>query len=167
MTPVVSCEVQVPVSPEVAFAVSQTTGATRLRWDPFIRRQHLMDGASAPGKGVRTHTISRHGISMVSRYVSYVPGRNVGMTMESGPWFFGMFGGGWRFEPSAGGTLAVWKYNFTVKPRWLQAIAHPLGKVILGRDIRRRIDAFARACADPVVLAAVGEATDDPQGGDS
>ena len=153
--PVVTAEVVVPVSPEVAFAVSQTTGAIRLRWDPFIRHQHLMDGAERPGKGVRTLTRSRHGFSMVSRYVSYVPGRNVGMTMESGPWFFAVFGGGWRFTPSGDKTLAVWKYNFSVRPQLLQPIAHPLGRWLLGRDIRRRIEAFAKACQDPVVLRAV------------
>ncbi len=153
--PVVGAEVVVPVQPSVAFAVSQTTGETRLRWDPFIRRQHLLDGASAPGKGVRTHTVSRHGFSMVSRYVSYVPGRNVGMTMESGPWFFDVFGGGWRFEAVEDGTKAVWKYNFAVKPGWLQPVANPIGVWLLGRDIRRRITAFAAACVDPVVLRAV------------
>lgn len=150
----VSCEVEVPVSPEIAFAVSQTTGRVRLGWDPFLRRQHLMDGASRPAKGVRTHTTSRHGLTMVSRYVSYVPGRNVGMTMESGPWFFAVFGGGWRFTASEIGTRAVWKYNFSVRPRWLQPLGHPLGKLILGRDIRLRMAAFARACEDPEVLAA-------------
>ncbi len=153
--PVVTAEVVVPVSPDVAFAVSQTTGAIRLRWDPFIRHQHLMDGAERPGKGVRTFTRSRHGFSMVSRYVSYVPGRNVGMTMESGPWFFAAFGGGWRFTPSGDKTLAVWKYNFSVRPQLLQPVAHPLGSWLLGRDIRRRIDAFAKAYQDPVVLEAV------------
>ena len=55
--PVVTAEVVVPVSPDVAFAVSQTTGATRLHWD----------------------------LTMVSRYVSFSPGSNVGMTMEDGP----------------------------------------------------------------------------------
>jgi len=29
------------------------------------------------------------------------------MTMESGPWFFAVFGGGWRFTPSGDKTLAV------------------------------------------------------------
>ncbi len=153
--PVVSAEVVVRVSPEVAFAVSQTTGEVRLRWDPFIREQHLMDGASKPGKGVRTFTRSRHGFTMVSRYVSYAPGRNVGMTMESGPWFFEVFGGGWRFEPHEGGTLARWKYNFSVQPRWLQVVANPVGRWLLGRDIRRRIEAFARACHDPDIVASV------------
>ena len=153
--PVVSAEVVVPVSPDVAFAVSQTTGATRLRWDPFIREQHLMDGAERPGKGVRTFTRSRHGFAMVSRYVSYAPGSNVGMTMETGPWFFDVFGGGWRFMPHEDGTLARWKYNFSIRPGWLHVEGDPVGRWVLGRDIRRRIDAFAAACSDPVVLAAV------------
>ncbi len=49
--PVVSAEVVVEATPATAFAVSQTTGQTRLRWDPFIRHQHLMDGAERPAKG--------------------------------------------------------------------------------------------------------------------
>jgi len=153
--PSVTSQVVVPVTPDVAFAVSQTTGSVRLSWDPFVREQHFLDGAVLPGRGVRTYTRSRHRVSMVSRYVSYVPGKNVGMTMESGPWFFAVFGGGWRFEPVAGGTLAVWKYTFTGRPRWLQPVTHRLGVFVLGRDIDRRIQAFAAACRDPDVLAAV------------
>ncbi len=153
--PVVTAEVVVPVTPEVAFAISQTTGTTRLRWDPFIREQHLMDGATQPDKGVRTFTRSRHGFTMVSRYVSYSPGRNVGMTMETGPWFFDVFGGGWRFMPHEQGTLARWKYNFSIRPGWLAPVADPIGRWLLGRDIRRRIEAFAAGCSDPVILAAV------------
>jgi len=153
--PVVTAEVVVPVTPDVAFAVSQTTGAARLRWDPFIREQHLLDGAQRPGKDVRTFTRSRHGFTMISRYVSYSPGSNVGMTMERGPWFFDVFGGGWRFAPHEHGTLARWKYNFSIRPRWLHVVGDPVGVLVLGHDIRRRIEAFARACSDPVVLAAV------------
>jgi hypothetical protein len=33
-------------------------------------------------------------------------------------------------------------------------VAHPLGQWLLGREIHARIAAFARACTDPVVLAA-------------
>lgn len=35
--PQVTAEVWLSVTPDLAFAVSQTTGPTRLRWDPFIR----------------------------------------------------------------------------------------------------------------------------------
>ncbi len=79
--------------PDLAFAVSQTTGELRLRWDPFIRHQHLIE-ASAPAKGVRTMTRARVGPTMISEYVSYRPPTSVGMTMVKEPWFFASFGGG-------------------------------------------------------------------------
>ncbi len=152
--PQVSTDIFVPVPPELAFAVSQTTGEVRLRWDPFIRRQHFLGGATAPAKGVRTKTCSRLGPSMVSEYASYRPPTSVGMTMVAGPWFFGRFGGGWRFEAEGSGTRAIWKYTFDVRPHWLAPIGHPLGRWLLRHEIRRRIAGFARGCGDPFVLAA-------------
>lgn len=147
-----------PLSPERAFAVSQTTGEVRLRWDPFIRSQRFVDGATAPGKGVRTLTHARLGPRMVSEYVSYRPPTSVGMTMVEGPWFFRSFGGGWRFVPEGDGCRAVWKYTFTTRPAAIRLVAEPVGRWLLGREIRRRIAAFARGCADPVVLAAADQA---------
>ena len=154
----VRSEAWVPVEPALAFAVSQTTGEVRLAWDPFIRHQHLM-GAERPAKGVRTFTRARLGPTMVSEYVSYRPPTSVGMTMVSGPWFFDSFGGGWRFVPEerdgVAGTRATWKYTYSTRPAWLRFAAEPLGHWLLGREIRQRIAAFARACSDPDVLAAV------------
>ena len=156
--PQVTSDTWVPVPPETAFAVSQTTGEVRLRWDPFIRHQHLVD-ADRPAKGVRTVTRARVGPRMVSEYVSYRPPTSVGMTMVSGPWFFGSFGGGWRFVPETrdgvDGTRAVWKYTYSIRPGWLRFAAEPVGQWLLGREIRARIAAYARACEDPAVLASV------------
>jgi hypothetical protein len=151
--PQVVAQVWVPVRPEAAFAVSQTTGAARLAWDPFIREQHLID-ADRPGKDVRTFTRSRvgpvGGFAMVSRYVSYRPPTSVGMTMERGPWFFARFGGGWRFDPETrdgvAGTTATWKYTYSIRPRLLRPLAEPIGQRLLGREIRARIEAFRLAC---------------------
>lgn len=156
--PVVGAEVVVPIDPATAFAVSQTTGAVRRRWDPFISEQRFLDGANAPAKDVRTFTRQRLGLSMVSRYVSYAPPTNVGMVMETGPWFFAKLGGGWRFTPAPDGrgTLAVWKYNFSCRPAWLAPLAEWIGMRVLGYEIRRRIAGFARGCSDPAVLAAAG-----------
>ena len=150
--------VVVPVSLGTAFDVSQTTGDIRLRWDPFIRRQHFLDGVTAPAKGVRTLTVHRLGFRMISEYVSYQHPTNVGMKMVAGPWFFSRLGGGWRFSPVEGHpdqTLAVWRYNFSCRPRWLAPIAERIGALILQRDIDRRIAGYRRGCADPVVLEAV------------
>jgi len=154
---IVESSVDLPVPPDVAFAVSQTTGETRLRWDPFIRRQSFLDGATVPAKGVRTLTRHRSGLRMVSEYVSYKPPTNVGMKMLEGPWFFAVMAGGWRFTPLPdGGTRAVWRYSFTCRPAWLAPVAERIGRVVLQRDVDRRIAGFARGCADPHVLDAVG-----------
>lgn len=157
--PVVESRCVVPVPVEVAFAISQTQGAIRKRWDPFIRHQHLLDGATVAAKGVRTLTVQRFGFRMVSEYVSYAPPSNVGMKMTEGSWFFERLGGGWRFTPDEtdpGRTLAVWRYNFSCKPAWLAPVAERIGRVLLQRDMDRRIRGFAGGCVDPVVLAHVG-----------
>ncbi|BCL14774.1 type II toxin-antitoxin system RatA family toxin [Micromonospora sagamiensis] len=161
--PVVEAVATVPVPPELAFAVSQTVGSVRYRWDPFVREQHFADGATRPGKGVRTVTRSRHGLLMVSEYVSYSPPSHVGMKMVRGPWFFEMFAGGWRFAagPEPGTTVATWRYNFRCRPALLRPVAERIGTWLLGRDIRRRIAGFAAGCADPVVVAAAAR----PDGG--
>ena len=98
-------EVEAPIA--VAFALSQTYGELRYRWDPFVREQHLLDGATAAGRGVRTSTTSRHRLHMVSEYVSFKPPTQVGMRMVEGPWFFERMSGGWSFsELSPTRTLA-------------------------------------------------------------
>jgi hypothetical protein len=157
--PVVEAVITVPVPPDLAFAVSQTTAPVRYRWDPFVRKQYFTDGATRPGKGVRTFTQSRHGFSMISEYVSFAPPTNVGMKMVRGPWFFEMFAGGWRFAPAAepGHTVATWRYSFRCRPALLRPIADRIGSWLLGRDIRRRIAGYATGCTDPVVIAAARE----------
>ncbi|MGW9197812.1 SRPBCC family protein [Micromonospora chersina] len=154
--PVVEAVATVPVPPELAFAVSQTVAPVRYRWDPFVREQHFVDGATRPGRGVRTFTRSRHGLVMVSEYVSWAPPTNVGMKMVRGPWFFERFGGGWRFAsgPEPGTTVATWRYNFRCRPGFLRPVAERIGVWLLRRDIRRRIAGYAAGCADPEVLAA-------------
>ena len=151
--PQVRAERFIRIDPETAFALSQTTGDFRLKWDPFISAQGFLDGARAAGKGVRTRTRSRLGLVMVSQYVSYAPPRNVGMTMVAGPWFFTNFGGGWRFTADDGGTRAVWKYTFSCRPALLRPLMEGIGSRLLGYEIERRIEAFARACEDESLVA--------------
>ncbi|GIG61624.1 hypothetical protein Lfu02_59960 [Longispora fulva] len=163
--PVVEATVVVPVPPELAFAVSQTTAPVRYRWDRFIRRQYFLDAATEPAKGVRTFTRSRLGVSMVSEYVSYQPPSHVGMRMVRGPWFFAVFAGGWRFAAAdrPGHTVATWRYNFRCRPGWTRPAAERIGAWLLGREIRRRIAGYAGGCADPVVLAAAHRALRGPE----
>ncbi len=156
--PRVEASANVPVSCEIAFAVSQTQGEIRYRWDRFVSEQRLLGGATAADKGVQTETVSRHRLRMVSEYVSFDPPSRVGMRMIEGPWFFDKFGGGWSFAALDDGTTeATWRYTFTVRPSWLAPVADRIGLAILGRDIRRRLDGFVEGCRDPVVLESARE----------
>ena len=165
--PRIEATTRVPIGIDEAFAVSQSQLDVRYAWDPFVREQRLLDGAVRPGKGVRTATTSRHRLRMVSEYTSFRAPTHVGMKMVEGPWFLATFGGGWSFreldrsehEASDTGstesrvTAAVWRYTFTIRPRWLAPIADRIGRRILQRDIERRIGHFAAACADPDLVA--------------
>jgi Polyketide cyclase / dehydrase and lipid transport len=154
--PRIEASATVAVSPEVAFAVSQSQGELRYRWDPFVREQRLLDGATRPGKGVRTFTRSRHGLTMVSEYLAFNPPRQVGMRMVTGPWFFRTFSGGWGFGTrDDGGTDVTWRYSFGVRPRWLAPVADRLGRRFLQRDIERRLAGFVRACGDAGLVAEI------------
>lgn len=160
--PRVQSTVVVSLDANRAFALSQAYGELRYRWDPFIHEQRLLDGANVAAAGVRTWTRSKHHLEMISQYVAFLPPRHVGMRMLSGPWFFESFSGGWNFNTlDDGSTEVTWRYNFTIRPRWLATVANPLGVWLLGRDIERRLAAFAAACEDPTIVAALGTADDE------
>lgn len=154
--PTLEATTTVAIDPELAFAVSQTHGELRLRWDRFIRAERLLDGATSQGKGVRTWTRHRWGMPMVSECVSFHPPSHTGMHMVEGPWFFERFAGGWRFKAADdGGTLVSWRYSFACRPAWLAPLAEWIGAKVLQREIRARLDGFAAGCADPEILDAV------------
>ena len=156
--PTIEAQATVPVPPEIAFAISQTHGELRLRWDPFIRAERLLDGATAQAPGVRTWTRHRWGLSMLSECVSLKPPSNTGMRMTRGPWFLERFAGGWQFRPAeAGSTRVIWRYSFACRPAWLAPIAERIGLIVLRREIRARVAGFAAGCTDPVLLAAVAD----------
>jgi len=160
--PRIESTLQLPVSLEEAFALSQSQGDVRYAWDPFVREQRLLHGATHPDKGVQTFTRSRHGLRMVSEYTSFRPPTQVGMKMVSGPPFFSAFGGGWTFRTVDGATgpvtEATWRYTFTIRPSWLAPVADPIGRWLLGRDIDGRLRDFAAGCADADLVARAVEA---------
>jgi hypothetical protein len=66
--PIVDHSAIVAVAIDDAFGLSQSYGL-RLEWDPFVKSQRLLNGATVAGKGVQTLTLSRHGLRMVSEYL--------------------------------------------------------------------------------------------------
>lgn len=152
--PRIEATATVEVGVDAAFAVSQSQQEVRYAWDPFVRDQRLLDGVVHPGRGVRTRTVSRHRLTMVSEYTSFRPPSQVGMKMVEGPWFFSSFGGGWSFrELGPEATEATWRYTFAIHPAWLAPVADRIGRVMLQRDIDRRLAGFAAACTDSALVA--------------
>jgi hypothetical protein len=153
--PRIESTVTVHIPVDDAFVVSQSQQEVRYRWDPFVREQRLLNGATTPGNGVETFTRSRHGLTMVSRYTSFRRPSQVGMKMVKGPAFFASFGGGWIFKPIDDNTTeVVWRYTFTIRPRWLAPIADRIGRRVLQADIDRRLAGYAAACANPEIVEA-------------
>jgi ribosome-associated toxin RatA of RatAB toxin-antitoxin module len=153
--PIVEHTAEVDGAIEDVFDLSQSY-ALRLRWDPFVKGQRLLDGADRAGRDVRTETLSRHRLRMVTRYLTFRRPTLVGMKMEEGPWFFRTFSGSWRFEPLAPDRTAVaFRYNFACRPRALAPVAERIGRWYLGRDIRRRLAAFKAACDEGTLLREV------------
>jgi polyketide cyclase/dehydrase/lipid transport protein len=140
-----------------AFDLSQSYGL-RLQWDPFVAGQRFLDGATTPGVGVRTDTRSRHGLRMVSQYLTYKRPQSVAMKMTEGPRMFRLFSGAWHFETiDQGATRVTFRYHFVCRPRWLQWLMHPIGKWFLGREIAGRLRAFKRAAETPAMIARLHE----------
>lgn len=137
---------------EQAFAVASSYGV-RLEWDPFVSAQHLVN-TDTPGPHVRTWTRSRHGLTMISEYLTYRPPTHMGMKMVQGPWFFRTFSGSWHFREVGPGELEiVYRYRYDCRPAWLRPVSHRIGNRYLGRDIERRVAAFVAGVEDPGIVA--------------
>lgn len=150
--PRIESSITVDLDIEKAFALSQTYGKIRYAWDPFVKEQHLLNGATKAAKGVQTSTTSRHKMKMISEYITYNPPTHVGMKMISGPWFFKSFSGGWNFSQEEGKVKVVWRYNFVCKPKFLKSFFEFFGKKILQKDIDNRLAAFANACQNEQII---------------
>jgi hypothetical protein len=132
-------------SVEEAFDLSMSH-ERRFDWDPFLKAQRFLGGATAPGVGVRTWSKDRRGLVMVTEYLTFQRPHRVGMKMIKGPPVFRTFSGSWRFQPRDGGGCDVaFRYSFTCRPRLCATRMERIGRWYLGRDIRRRVDAFVGA----------------------
>jgi hypothetical protein len=61
--------IQIRECPGVIFDYTQDYG-NRLKWDTFLRRADLVDGATVAGKGVKSYCVAKNGIGTETVYVS-------------------------------------------------------------------------------------------------
>ena len=88
----------------------------RLKWDTFLKRADLIEGATAAGKGVKAFCVAKNGLGMVTEYVTFNRPKVTAIRMTKGPFMFKSFLGSWTFkELSANKTEVIFLYSFMLR----------------------------------------------------
>ena len=82
----------------------------RLKWDTFLKRAELVDGAKSAEKGVKAYCVAKNGIGMETEYVSYKRPRVTAIKMTKGPFMFKSFFGSWTFREIENKTEVIFLY---------------------------------------------------------
>jgi hypothetical protein len=72
--------------------------SNRLKWDTFLKKADLIDGAVNAGKGVKAYCVAKNGLDMVTEYVTFNPPKVTAIKMTKGPYLFRSFLGSWTFK---------------------------------------------------------------------
>ena len=70
----------------------------RLKWDTFLKKAELMDGAIKAGVGVKADCVAKNGLGMITEYVSFNRPEGTAVKMTKGPIIFKSFAGSWKFN---------------------------------------------------------------------
>lgn len=101
--------------PEIVFDFTQDYNK-RLRWDTFLRKADLIEGATKAHKGVKAYCEAKNGLGMVTEYVSFNRPKVTAIKMTKGPYLFKSFLGSWTFKQSnENGTEVVFLYSFSLR----------------------------------------------------
>ena len=73
--------------PEQVFDFTQDYNK-RLKWDTFLKKADLIDGAKSAEKGVKAYCVAKNGIGMVTEYVTYNRPKVTAIKMTKGPFMF-------------------------------------------------------------------------------
>ncbi len=90
--------------------------SNRLKWDTFLKRADLIDGALNADKGVKAYCVAKNGIGMVTEYVTFNRPKVTAIKMTKGPYLFKSFLGSWTFkELPDNKTEVIFLYSFSLK----------------------------------------------------
>lgn len=124
-------------SPATAFDYTQDYNY-RLRWDTFLKRAELMDGATRAGRGVKAYCVARNGLGMETEYVSFNRPKATAIKMTKGPYLFQSFLGSWTFKQlGKAQTEVIFLYSF--KLRFPFRLFTPFIKKNLQANVRQRL----------------------------
>jgi ribosome-associated toxin RatA of RatAB toxin-antitoxin module len=88
----------------------------RLKWDTFLKKADLIDGAKIANKGVKAYCVAKNGLGMVTEYVTYNRPKVTAIKMTNGPFMFKSFLGSWTFREIADDkTEVIFLYSFSLR----------------------------------------------------
>ncbi|MFA7617045.1 MAG: SRPBCC family protein [Weeksellaceae bacterium] len=101
--------------PEQVFDFTQDYNK-RLKWDTFLKKADLIDGATKAEKGVKAYCVAKNGLGMVTEYVTYNRPKVTAVKMTNGPFMFKSFLGSWTFkEISNDKSEVIFLYSFSLR----------------------------------------------------
>lgn len=89
--------------------------SNRLKWDTFLKRADLIDGATIADKGVKAYCVAKNGIGMETEYVTFNRPKVTAIKMTKGAFMFTSFLGSWTFKEIENKTEVIFLYTFTFR----------------------------------------------------
>ncbi len=90
--------------------------SNRLKWDTFLKKADLMEGATSADKGVKAYCVAKNGIGMVTEYITFNRPKVTAIKMTKGPYMFKSFLGSWTFkEITKCKTEVIFLYSFSLR----------------------------------------------------
>jgi ribosome-associated toxin RatA of RatAB toxin-antitoxin module len=88
----------------------------RLRWDTFLKKADLIEGAVEAGKGAKAYCVAKNGLGMVTEYITYNRPKVTAIKMTKGPAMFKSFSASWTFKESQNDkTEVIFLYSFSLR----------------------------------------------------
>ncbi len=122
----------------------------RLEWDTLLREARLTGGHECAAAGATSVCVGKAFFGRVgieTRYVTFTPGIVAAVVMINQPPFFKTFAASIRHKDTAVGSVAIYKFRFTARPRTLRWLIEPVMLAYLRHETRRRLRALGRHLA--------------------
>jgi ribosome-associated toxin RatA of RatAB toxin-antitoxin module len=99
------------------FAFDYTQDYTnRLKWDSFLKKAELLDGAIIADVGVQAYCVAKNGLGMITEYISFNRPKAAAVNMIGGPYLFRTFLASWTFKPIAQNqTEVIFLYSISLR----------------------------------------------------
>jgi len=110
----------------------------RLKWDTFLKKADLIDGATKADKGVKAYCVAKNGLGMKTEYVTYNRPKVTAIKMIDNSFLFKSFLGSWTFKEIPNDkTEVVFLYSFSL--RFPFNLEINFIKKILQKNVRQRL----------------------------